>query len=173
MLALCTSINKELGRGNEDPSVVYLQMILAIYEGAKMLYKTDVHRTQVGLMLKQSMKYGGVLLTKIGVEPDFSVILDAISSPDKPPLIYALNLTSDFGKGYALDFISPTSAENYENVRTLGYEGWTTMLDENAPHYRYSKNMDAFKTNFKVSSLSNLYIYIYICYSFGSTFISN
>ena len=155
MLALCTRINKELGRGNEDLSVVYLQMILAIYEGAKMLYKTDVHRTQVGLMLKQSMKYGGVLLTKIGVEHDFSVILDAISSPDKPPLIYALNLTSDFGKGYALDFTSPASVYNCENVvrtTTIDFEGWTSMLDDNAPHSRYSKNMEAFKTNFKVTT---------------------
>ena len=129
-----------------------------------MLTKTDIHRTQVALMLKQSLYYGVSFFTKIGVEPDFSVILDAISSPDKPLLLYALNLTSDFGKGYALDFTSPTSAENYENVvrTTLDFEGWSTMLDENAPHYRYAKNMDAFKTNFKVSSLSNLYIYIYI-----------
>ena len=74
-----------------------------------MLSTTDIHRTQAALMLRQSLRYGGGLLTKIGAEPDFSVILEAISSPDKPYLIYSLNLTSDFGNGYALDFTSPAS----------------------------------------------------------------
>jgi hypothetical protein len=99
MLASCSRINTYLTLGIRDAKT-YVRTLLAMYEGSKLLAATDNHKKQAATILELTIKYGGKILTEMGLLEDFKTVQRVLNDVSAPALNYVTDLQSEIGKAF-------------------------------------------------------------------------